>query len=171
MANASTADEKASLLQTTCMEALDKFLPTKKVTFTSEDSRWLTPQIKTAIRQKKHDFSKHRCSIKWNTPNEKVILKISKVKKKYLSNMVEDLSTSNEKQWYYKLKRISSYDQHLSDPVQVGEICEYTDQEQAELIATQFSKISQEYDALETNDIEIQPFTKDSIPNIFQWQT
>ena len=50
-------------------------------------------------------------------------------KSKYYSNMIEDLKTSNEKQWYSKLKRISSYDQHLVEPVQISSICDKTDVE------------------------------------------
>ena len=166
--NANSAHDKAAILETTCIAALDRFLPTKTVTFTSDDSPWITPQIKTAIRQRKREFSKHRRSQKWQSLNEKVLLKIGKAKRKYYSNMVEDLKSSNKKQWYSKLKRISSYDQHLTDPVQVSEICEYSDQEQAEMIANCFSKISQEYDALISSDIVLPPFTEASIPHITQ---
>ena len=164
--NAVTAHEKASILETTCIKALDKFLPTKTVNFTSDDSPWIPPQIKTAIRKRKREFSKHRRSHKWHSLNENVLLKIEMAKKNYYSNMIEDLNTSNEKQWYSKLKRISSYDQYLRDLVQVSEICEYSDQEQAEMIATSFSKISQEYDVLKSCGVIVPPFPEDSVPHI-----
>ena len=138
--NATSAHEKAALLQSTCMDALDKYLPTKTVVFTSDDTPWVTPQIKTQIRRRKREYSKHRRSKKWHTLDEKVKQKIESAKSKYYSNMVEDIKNSNEKQWYSKLKRISSYDQHLVDPIQVSSICEYTKEEQAELIADSFFK-------------------------------
>ena len=62
----------------------------------------------------------------------------------------------------------NSYDIHLKEPIQVSEICQYTKEEQAELIADIFSKISQEYDALKTSDILVPSFTRDSIPHISQ---
>ena len=150
------------------MKALDSHLPTKTVTFTSDDSPWITPQIKTLIRRRKREFTKHRRSAKWKGLNEKVINKIESAKSKYYSNMVEDIKSSNDKQWYSKLKRISRYDQHLVDPIQVSTICEYSDEEQAEMIADNFSKISQEYDALNTCDISIPSFSEDTIPHISQ---
>jgi hypothetical protein len=166
--SATSAHEKASILQDTCMEAIDLHLPTKTLTFTSDDSPWITPQIKTLIRRRKREFTKHRRSSKWKDLNHKVIDKIESAKSKYYSNMVEDIKISNEKQWYSKLKRISRYDQHLVDPIQVSAICEYSDEEQAEMIADNFSKISQEYDALNTCDISIPSFEESLIPHISQ---
>ena len=45
--SAESSNEKAAILQNTCMEALNKYLPTKTVKFTSDDTPWITPQIKT----------------------------------------------------------------------------------------------------------------------------
>ena len=103
--NAVSAHEKAAILQDTCMKALDSHLPTKTVTFTSDDSPWITPRLKTLIRRRKKEFTKHRRSAKWKGLNEKVINKIESAKSKYYSNMVEDIKSSNDKQWYSKLKK------------------------------------------------------------------
>ena len=54
------------------------------------------------------------------------------------------------------------------DPLQVSSICEYTDEEQEELIADSFSKISQEYDALNSCDISVPIFSENSIPQVSQ---
>ena len=78
------------------------------------------------------------------------------------------MKSLNSKQWYSKLKRISSYNSHLLEPTQVSDISEHSDKDQAELIANKFSQISQEYDALNTCDIKVPPFTKESIPHISQ---
>ena len=50
----------------------------------------------------------------------------------------------------------------------MNEICEYTDAEQAELIADNFSNISNDYIELKESDIKLPPFPKDSIPHITQ---
>ena len=163
-----SAHKKTEILQNTCIEALDKYLPTKTVTFTTDDTPWITPQIKTQIRRRKREYTKNRKSLKWFVLDEKIKRKIEAAKEKYYTNMIEDIKTSNEKQWYSKLKRISSYDQHLVDPIQVSSICDYTDQEQAELIADSFFKISQEYNALQSCDISVPHFSEESIPQVSQ---
>ena len=88
--NASSAHEKAATLQNTCMEALDKYLPTKTVTFTSDDTPWITPQIKTQIRRRKREYTKNTTSVKWSNLDEKVKKKTQVAKEKDYSNMVED---------------------------------------------------------------------------------
>ena len=65
--NASTAHEKAAILQSTLLEKLDLFLPEKVVKFTSEDQVWITPEIKDISRRKRREFSKHSKSPKWKT--------------------------------------------------------------------------------------------------------
>ena len=61
------------------------------------------------------------------------------------------------------MKRIFSYDQHKSDPVIVESIKHLSAKEQAEQIADKFSKVSQEYDPLKTEDIKVPEFDKNYI--------
>ena len=166
--NAISTHDKAINLQSTLLKALDNCLPPKTVNFSSADSPWITPQIKGEIRKRQREFQKNRQSEKYKQINLKVLKLVKTAKCKYSSNFVEDLKSSDSKQWYSKLKRISSYNSHLLEPIQVSEISEHTDKDQAELIANKFSEISQEYDALNTCDIQIPPFTKESIPHILQ---
>ena len=100
--NATSAHEKASILQNTCLKALNMYLPTKTVTFTSDDSPWITPHIKSEIRKRKREYTKHRRSNKWNFLNDKLERKIRSAKSKYYSNMIQGIKESNEKQWYSK---------------------------------------------------------------------
>ena len=73
--------------------------------------------------------------------------------------MVQDLKTSKPAQWYSKLKRMSSYDQIKNQEAQVQSLINFTDSEQAEIIADQFAAISNEYNPLKNEDIpaELQP--------------
>ena len=71
---------------------------------------------------------------------------------------------SKTSQWYSKLKRLCSYDQHKSDPVVVDSIKHLTNEEQAEVIADKFAKVSQEYEPLKAEDIKVPFFSKSSIP-------
>ena len=126
--------KKTNVLQDTIMEALNKYLPTKTVNFSSDNWPWVTPQIKSITRRRQREYIKHRRSVKWYSFKKKLVQLVSKSKSKYYKNVVEDIINSSEKQWYSKLKRISSYDMHLHESIQVTEICEYTKEEQAEIV-------------------------------------
>ena len=78
--------------------------------------------------------------------NKKFNQEVSKAKKRYYKDFVKDLRVSKVSQWYSKLKRLCSYDQHKADPVIVESIKNLTDKEQAELIAAKFARVSQEYE-------------------------
>ena len=58
--NATSAHEKAAILQSTCMDAFKKYLTIKPVVFSSDDTPWINPQIKTQMRKRKREYSKHR---------------------------------------------------------------------------------------------------------------
>ena len=59
-----------------------------------------------------------------------------------------------------------SFDQHLSDEVVVEEIKDVTPKEQAELIANKFAEVSQEYDRIKSEDIDIPEFSEEEIPKV-----
>ena len=137
--NVKSTHQKAKNLQDTLMEATNKFLPLKTVNFSSDDSPWVTPQIKTTIRKRQREYRKHRRSDKWAILDIKVKDLVKNVKAKYYKNVVQKLKESNDGQWYSKLKNMSRFDQHLQEPIILSEISEHSDQEQAELIADKFS--------------------------------
>ena len=51
-----------------------------------------------------------------------------------------------------------------NEDIIVDDIKDLTDSEQAELIADEFSKVANEYEPLEADDIEIPKFSYDEIP-------
>ena len=85
-------------------------------------------------------------------------------KKNFYKKTIADLKTSNPRQWYSKLKKITSYDQQKNEVPIVEEIRDLPDQEQAEIIAEKFAKIQNEYDPLQTEDISVPTFDKSEIP-------
>ena len=62
------------------------------------------------------------------------------------------------------MKKLTRFDQHKGEEITVEEIKDLTDEEQAEKIAEKFAKISQEYEKLEKDDIEIPQFSENDIP-------
>ena len=93
MKNASSPHEKAEILQATLINALDQFLPTKTVNISSDDSPWVTPQIKGLVRRRQRKFRKHRRSLKWISLSDKVMKLVTNAKSKFYANFVEDLKT------------------------------------------------------------------------------
>ena len=78
-------------MQATLKNALDQFLPIKTVNFSSDDSPWVTPQIKGLVRRRQRKFRKQRRSLKWFSLNEKVMKLVTNAKSKFYANLVEDL--------------------------------------------------------------------------------
>ena len=88
----------------------------------------------------------------------------NKGKENFYHMMVNDLIEKEQNQWYSQLKRLTN--KGKTDKIVVDEISHLTDKEQAECIADHISAVSQEYDHLQTKDIEIVPFLKNSTPHI-----
>jgi hypothetical protein len=74
-------------------------------------------------------------------------------KQSYYENVVQDLKNSNPSQWYSKLKMMTSYDQLKSEQVIVESICHLSDKDQVEIIADSFSKVSNQYDEINPEEI------------------
>ena len=81
--------------------------------------------------------------------------KCQKEKSDYYKNIVQDLKTSNTKDWYSKVKRMCSIGQMKNEETNVESISTLTDKEQVEVIADEFEKISHDYE----------PITSKSIPS------
>ena len=165
---AKSAHEKAAALQHLVMKQLNNFLPEKTTTFTSEDQPWVTPEIKEIDRKKKREFYKHRKSPKWKRLNQLFEVKCRQAKSNYYNNIVEDLKTSAPGQWYSKLKRMSSHDQTRTEEVSVDEISHLSNEDQAEAIADNFSKISNEYEPLNASDINLESSKVDTPVPVLQ---
>ena len=78
---------------------------------------------------------------------------------------IDDELTSNDRQWYARLKRMSNYDQSRFDQCQVEEISQLSPQDQAEAIADSFSFVSNQYKPIQKENINIPSFSKSSIPS------
>ena len=56
------------------------------------------------------------------------------------------------------MKKLTSFDQHESEDIVVDDIKDFSVEKQAELIADKFAEVSNEYDKLKTDDINIPEF-------------
>ena len=162
--DAKTVDDKSEILQDILLQKVEEFLPFKKRKVCSTDQPLSTEEMKRLKRLKSREYHRNRRSIKWRDLNCRYQKEVSSAKKKYYKNIIKDLKTSNVSQWYSKLKRLCSYDQMKTENLVVESIKHLTDQEQAEVIADKFSRVSQEYEALNKDDIKIPHFDEESVP-------
>ena len=159
-------DDKTERIQTVLLEKVDEFFPQKLRVISSDDQPFCTEEMKHLKRQKSREYSKHRKSLKWRDLSKKYEKAVKKAKQNFYKKFVKDLKQSKVGQWYSKLKRVCSFDQHKNEPIIVESIKHLSDKEQAEKIADKFSKNSQEFDQLKTDDIKIPEFDKSTVPRI-----
>ena len=120
--------------------------------------------MKSLKRLKCREFNKHRSSVKWKDLNDRYKEALIHAKNQYYKNIVKDLKISNPSQWYSKLKRICSYDQEKHEPLEVAEIEQLSDQEQAEKIADFFCETRQKFEEIDPKGIKIPIFEEETIP-------
>ena len=104
-----------------------------------------------------------RRSEKWKNLNKQFKTEVKSAKAKFYKDKIADLKEKNPGQWYSWLKRISSHDQK-DQQVNIDEISNFTDQEQAEKIADHFASIPNEYQELKNENITFPQFSPDEIP-------
>ena len=157
-------NKKAELLLSSVLEALNKCLPEKVLKVSSDDEPWYTPALKKLDRKRRREYSKNRKSPKYLRLSRLYQEKLFKEKKKYKKDMLDDIKSSQPGEWYSKLKRITKLDQGKLEVYNVEEISNLNDQKQAELISDHHAKISNCYEGVKLEDIDIPPFSAKDIP-------
>ena len=167
-------DKKADMLLQQIRGAVNKYLPEKARKIASDDEPWYTQPLKKLDRRRRREFARNRKSSKYLQLNQIYDQKLSKAKKKYKRDMIDNIKSANGGEWYSKLKRISRFDQGKSEILQVEEISHLNDQEQAERIADKVSEISNTYKEVEMTAILIPPSLlriSPSSPEARSWST
>ena len=155
--NEPSVDLKAELLQNMVIEKLDEFCPTKTRRISNDDQPWFTENLRKLHRKKRREYNRNRRSRRFRRLQKLYESRQKEEKVKFKKRMIDDVMQAKSGQWYSKLKRITNYDQSKSEVTQVDEINHLSDQEQAEAIADSFSAISNEYQPVNREDIQIGP--------------
>ena len=166
VAQENSAHKKAEILQLMLAAKYNEFFPEKTKNIFSDNQPFYTEKLKKMKRRKSREFRKKRKSIKWKIMNEKYEMELSKAKKDFYRKKIKHLKNAKSGQWYQQLKKLTSFDQHLSEEIIVEDIKDFSNREQAELIANKFAAVSQEYDRLENEDINLPPFSESEIPEV-----
>ena len=153
--NLKSVDDKADALHSMVLSRLDEFCPEKKRKLSSDDCPWFTEQLKKLDRKKRREYNRNRRSQKYLRLKRIFDRKVLKEKKLFKSRMIDEVMNAHDSQWYSAFKRISNYGQEKGEPLQVEEIIHLTDKQQAEAIADSLSAISNEYQPVNKDEIQI----------------
>ena len=159
---------KALIFEQILMAKVEELFPIKTLKLDKHDKPWVDNQLLSIDRRRKREYNKNKKSEKWKYLNELFVQRERMLKHSYNEKIVEDLKISNVSQWYSKLKRMSGMESINEDRVTVEELADLPSHEQVELIADNFAKISNLYQPLKDEDIDI-PCFEDSKPHpLFQ---
>ena len=159
-------NKKAEGLISMITEALNKYIPEKVIKVASDDEPWYSEKLKKLDRRRRREYNRSRRSPKYLELNRLYQEKLSRTKKKYKRDQIDDLKAAKSGQWYSQLKRITRYDQGKEEIIQVEEISSLSDQDQAEMIADHLAQISQTYEEVRASDIDIPLFDIKDIPQL-----
>ena len=146
------ANRKIEIFQKCLLENYHRCFPIKTIKVCDDDDPWITVELKNLDRKRKREFLKHKGSPRWASLNDEFLKKCTYEKQKYYANIVSDLKTSNPGKWFSKLKRMSGQDQDKQDNIMVEEMLGLTNMQQAEMIADHYSKISNQYEQVKSDD-------------------
>ena len=160
-----SVDKKAENLHNMVLNKLNEVCPVKDRKISSDDDPWYTDKLKKLQRKKSRLYRKNRNSEEFKRVKKHYNMEVGKAKKDFKKRAIDDVLTAKSAQWYSKLKKVTNYAQDKSENIQVDEISHLSDQDQAEAIADSFSAISNEYEAINKDDIKIPSFPQSSIPH------
>ena len=155
---------KAETFENVLMEKINTFFPMKSIRINKNDKPWVDKELIRLDRLRKREYNKRKKSEKWQILDKKFKLRAEMLKTSYNENVVEDLKTSNVGKWYSKLKRMSSTEKFRDDNVYLQEFTDVPSQIQAEKIADRFSEVSQQYQPLNPDDINIPNIESKPLP-------
>ena len=161
---AETGHEKADVFQKIILDKVNFFFPRKTRKVSSDDKPWFSSKLKSLDRKRKRTYRKEKKSEKWRKHDLEFKIEMKEAKRNFYKKEVAHLKLQKPGNWYKCLRRITSLDQHRDEDLHVEEISHLSKQQQAEEIASKFASIPNEYEALETKNIEIPPFKESEIP-------
>ena len=160
--------KKAAIFENALMTKIEELFPVKSLRLDKNDKPWVDAKLLQIDRKRKREYTKNKKSQKWESLNKLFLERENRLKTSYNTNIVEDLKTSNIGQWYSKLKRMSGLANHHEERIDVEEIADIPSNEQVEAIGDNFAKISNSYEPLKDEDINVPSFSNSKPHPLFQ---
>ena len=132
---------------------LDKYFPTKTVTFSNLDKYWMTPELKQLLRQVQRERIRKGKGGKF----KKLWSKFRRLKRRqvktYYRDFIKDLKTTNPSKWYSQMKKLGGLDVACRGKLEVESLTGLSDRECAEAVAQSFAAVSNEYSPLDRSKL------------------
>ena len=158
------ANLKADILQNILVSKFNEYFPEKRKVITCNDQPYYNMKLKKLKRKKLREYQKHRKSMKYKNLDAIYQNELSKAKNLFYKNKISKLRKSKPGKWYSELKKLTNFDKFKNEELVVESIKDLSAYEQAELIADKFSEVANEYDRLQTEDIDVPNFQEKEIP-------
>ena len=162
--NENSASRKMEILQGMLVSKYHEHFPEKTRNVSSDDNPFFTDKLRKLKRRKCREYRKNRRSIRWKKMQCSYLEELEKAKKNFYNSKISRLRKSNPRQWHREFKKMTRFDQHQGEEIIIENIKDFSDEEQAEMIADKFAAVSQEYDKLEDGDIELPKFNLSDVP-------
>ena len=124
---------------------LEENFPEKLVRISTLDNKWMSPQLKQLHRRVQREFFKNRHSKKWKKLKKTFKKLKKKTIRKFYSNFVDELKSSDPGKWWKLAKKIGANDNNSGGDIKVDSLDGLTNTQAAEHIASHFSSIANEY--------------------------
>ena len=153
----SRPSNQALALQKILELKLDEIFPTKSVKLSNKDKKWIDCELKKLDRAKKREWCKREKSDKYVKLKKEFDVKFNEAAEKYMEKNVRELKEADPGTAYTTLKRMGAQPgDELDDgtfSIQKHLEANLTNKESVEKIADHFSQISQEYPALNIQNL------------------
>ena len=124
---------------------IDKFFPLKSVLTASDDKEWITPEIKSLIRERQKAHKSKKFDLR-NHLAKKIQQEIKKAKIDYNNSKRNQFSSSNAKEWYRHISKIINNGNRNEIVLNnIPDMADKTCSEAIEIINNHFGKICQTY--------------------------
>ena len=101
-----TVDDLATSFTSQFVQAIDRIFPPKLVKFHHSDKPWVTPAIKTLIRDRQKAFHSRNNPL-WLSLRRKVQYEIRERKKSFYKNKVQHLRNTDSRRWWKMVNKMS----------------------------------------------------------------
>ena len=127
-----------------------------KIRYYENDKEWMTEELRQLRRQKAREYKNHKKSSKFIEMHTKFLELKRKNSEKYIEKEIESLKQSNPREFYKRIKKVGARlgeceTSNVSIPAFIEE--KLNSEQEANRIASYFSKISQEYTPLNVDNL------------------
>ena len=164
--NMNDANKQLATFQQIVYNMFDNCFPSKSQEITTENELWFNEKLSKLKKRKSREFNKNRRSSKYMRLQKVYKQQLSESKRLFYRNKVRQLKSSDSKQWWRKMKKLTKCDNTAEEQVQVAELKDFSDKEQVEIIAKSFAQISQEFQPLNRDEIQYPSFNEHDFPTI-----